>query len=1495
MADELNQTPTLNEGLRLTLNLPEIDPTALGAAVAPQEVQPTQPAQELQQFSEPEVVEDKPVKWGSKEWTDVALSPIRGVLAAGQSAYELMDTITFDALPDIQGKIGGRSETDAGKIIEGITQFAVGFGVTGGVLGAAFKGAQAVKLLANPLVGGAIKGAVTDFSFMDAHQERLANLIQSVPELQNPIAAYLASDKDEGEIEGRIKNALEGLGVGVAVDAAAHVIGQGLKALKKGQKARLEGAEPQAVADAMQAEIKPIDVKHDEAFRASPTLEARRDLPEGYLAVKEKSLDNLVKMRDELRSRQQIGSKNRSKERATGLDAFSSRVEQEINRGKYGQDLTRNQLDTVRDFAKRVGEDLFSDIKLSIKQSKGDFDGTMGNYANGLITIYSNAIKRGSFTRTNFHELFHHISRFSTDAELDVIRNELVSARKSFASENNWFNNIWDGKSTSDIRINKDAYEALVKQAPEAVDFMRPISSGIGKDTYQFLRGDDKHYRLTNLDEMFAERMADLTEERFSTEQGGIWKKAQSFIVNAWAGFKKLFGANSSRAMFNDIIAGKMSSRDVRFRSIFGNDIKDDEIDELVMSAIRGKTSTQVANITQRILQTAKTSDDIAKTIKAVAEVVEARAKEVRPSSWQDLAAVMRKQIDDSLAAGGKSFTTAEELLSDVSPLNFAERTSKALAARRLYSMHIEAEATRISDLLNKGEFTDDEAIKSAELLHAAYKIIDADKKLATTSSRALSSRRKSVFDAVAENKPVPMVSGNVQDAAKQGVDMAAKQTEASSEKDIFKSLFNNNFKEYLAQDPAKAKQDLKRVMDMLARGDDPLEVAETAAKSISTSGRIMDTTLELFINNLFSLKTCVVNSMSGSMQLLLRPLEIAIGRGFDKAGRTYMKQAYHQMTADMSQAIEYFKKSFVEERGTFGATQAEVGDLPKAISADYWNIKSEQNPVAAQIVNGLGRGVRVFSATNQAMDSAIKFLGMRSNAAGRFMHDAYEMGLQGDQAKQYVSDKLKTFFNERGLVNSQSGAFVAAAKEANERGLKGMQRVDYINNRAMAFWDKNRDNVGDFIQQQGREITNTRDFGKDPGFWGKAANDIAALVKENPPLRFFVPFVKTPAQLLRWVAEHTPTAGPLKSLNKTTVEELASSDPLVRAGAQGRLRVGTALWASAGALALSGKITGYGPNDPRERKALMATGWKPYAFKLGDSYIQFNRLDPIASFFGIAADVSYQVQTGVEQDDSFQSIVFQAAWLPLQQNFTNKTYMRGFSDMLDLLNSDKEDSIERAVLNRIAVLIPGGLANSAAALGQDFSVGSSTQTGDYLLRRIPGLTGLVDRNRNILGEAIDVTPTVAKAIDAFNPFVTGYDKGDKVVNELANLRHPFSPPPKKLGNVVDLTSFNNNKGQTAYDRYSELVGTVEVRGATLRKEMSRLFASRQYKALPTRVQDGEIDARVTAVNRLISKYRAKAREQLLKEFPEVAKAWGKKQILDQQSRKSVKGLRSLI
>lgn len=53
---------------------------------------------------------------------------------------------------------------------------------------------------------------------MAPNEERLANLIQQFPELNNPITDYLQAKPDDSEAEGRFKNALEGLMVGLVAE-----------------------------------------------------------------------------------------------------------------------------------------------------------------------------------------------------------------------------------------------------------------------------------------------------------------------------------------------------------------------------------------------------------------------------------------------------------------------------------------------------------------------------------------------------------------------------------------------------------------------------------------------------------------------------------------------------------------------------------------------------------------------------------------------------------------------------------------------------------------------------------------------------------------------------------------------------------------------------------------------------------------------------------------------------------------------------------------------------------------------------------------------------------------------------------------------------------------------------------------------------------------------------------------------------------------------------
>jgi len=191
---------------------------------------------------------------------DVAFAPLRGVEGAVQDLYGLADTLAFDALPDYEERILGRSRTAVGGLVEGITNFGAGF------VGAGFLPLGWTAKLGRlaPFVKGAVKGAVADFAVFDGHEERLSNLIQAFPLLQNPVTEYLSAKEDDSQIEGRIKNVLEGLGVG----ALTELTMLGLKSLRVGREARAKGL-PEAEVEALVDGVVPPEAVDDAWRRAA--------------------------------------------------------------------------------------------------------------------------------------------------------------------------------------------------------------------------------------------------------------------------------------------------------------------------------------------------------------------------------------------------------------------------------------------------------------------------------------------------------------------------------------------------------------------------------------------------------------------------------------------------------------------------------------------------------------------------------------------------------------------------------------------------------------------------------------------------------------------------------------------------------------------------------------------------------------------------------------------------------------------------------------------------------------------------------------------------------------------------------------------------------------------------------------------------------------------------------------------------------------------------
>lgn len=109
--------------------------------------------------------------------------------------------------------------TVEGQLTSGLTQFATGYALTGGVMSAAGIGGSLTAAGA-----GFTKGAVADFVSFSGDEGRLADLVQSVPELDNAITRYLATDEDDTILEARLKNVLEGGALGIVAELAVKAI-----------------------------------------------------------------------------------------------------------------------------------------------------------------------------------------------------------------------------------------------------------------------------------------------------------------------------------------------------------------------------------------------------------------------------------------------------------------------------------------------------------------------------------------------------------------------------------------------------------------------------------------------------------------------------------------------------------------------------------------------------------------------------------------------------------------------------------------------------------------------------------------------------------------------------------------------------------------------------------------------------------------------------------------------------------------------------------------------------------------------------------------------------------------------------------------------------------------------------------------------------------------------------------------------------------------------
>ena len=207
-------------------------------------------------------------KWQSEGgWLDIPADMGRGLAAGAEGFVKSLGSLADHAAEAWGGDLFEDDVLDPkihtrsflGGLTKGATQFALGMIPVAGVagkLGLTAKAAQAGRAAALGL--DMAEGAVVDFYAFDEHEGRLSDLIQEYPSLANPVTEFLRTDANDGWAESRLKNVLEGAGMG----AIFHMLHPALSSLKKGIKAKLIGE------DASEAVVKSILERKPEIMKS---------------------------------------------------------------------------------------------------------------------------------------------------------------------------------------------------------------------------------------------------------------------------------------------------------------------------------------------------------------------------------------------------------------------------------------------------------------------------------------------------------------------------------------------------------------------------------------------------------------------------------------------------------------------------------------------------------------------------------------------------------------------------------------------------------------------------------------------------------------------------------------------------------------------------------------------------------------------------------------------------------------------------------------------------------------------------------------------------------------------------------------------------------------------------------------------------------------------------------------------------------------------------
>ena len=1390
---------------------------------------------------------------------DMLLAVPRGLAAAGAGIVNL-----FGA--DIHDNFGlGKSQGAVSGFLEGTTQFIAGFlpGMWG--VGHLTKATGIMKGagVASQIGRTAAAGAVADFAVFDAHDARLSNLIEDLPMLENPVTSYLAMDEDDTQLEGRMKSVIEGALMGGIADSIFLM----LKGMRNFNKASRAGD-----AEGMDSAKLEIEDAAEDAHHGSENPE----------------LDEMT----------QAGADGGPRtEAADAADADMDLTNPTQNRTP--QDPTPQE--SPRDLAdpKQVdpnGGDVYvidtSDEGAFIRIHSALQDVTqVPESALGLVQL-----KPAKDIR---------IAKSHTARKLGIKRPqglpeaEWLDYQKKFLKDQGYqVLQIKRGNKTITHVLDPKAVLKRIEVVPTSKYMERRLAA------VRTGARDPNSPAITNDPlEMTRDRLGEVTQQKVKEVAQKLRDREE---------------AMKAAAETDGPPRAPLSSRAQRR-------LGEDEIDP-AEEAIAGLLNVRVGTSADHAYTAAALIEEL--TLRPLAA-----AQKAGIQSNEDLiTSISRTELPRML---GQDPATVANSLKNRHGTNVTAAYKEALAAKlvmnqmakniKALSADLLGKAGEDSTLISLSRMAAADALSVDEAASLLLKQIDGYTALAVSYGRVSGEfgRGLQSFDISVDRMLDNDITAGVMERG--GRAMLVKMARR------IKDLDNLQIAEQASRNQLKGLMGKITPYYMFSLLSKPA----TLTTNIGSTGMFgIFTPLERaagsFLQSVFRKNP---DAKAGFRSYTLQMTQVSRMRAVLFADIALYRDT--DMANGIRQAASRSGKSGRSQL-TGKASAMRENDIAETVSSGDLSVPpgsaageaGEAVPLTADeaLRSAFGRAIGMPGKIMAASDEAMKQIFYQSEI---FMHlrnvGEQKLGLSGEQLDMWVHEKTRKF-----LINDQAvserGIRLEVERDIPEGSyVQEDQRQHAINTRVQErLTDTDRSvpsnaegpaTIGDTasipfepgenlasIGQRAKLLAETDSFTRNmkqsDGFLASAGSHLMDLANSYPSVKLVAPFIRTPMNILI----ETNKRLPLPFFNKQVIPALAlmsnklvktasgkeiptltnmgadlraklmSSDKQLASETAGNLMVAGTVAVTALTLSASGIITGKGPQDPEATKALRAVGWQPYSIKVGDTYVGFQRLDPLGGLLGFVGDMGDLGRySGKDQDMGDLSY---AMVLTVMRNINNKSYISGLVDLAGAVK-DPDRYLGKLAQRLAGSVVPNVIAGTGAAI--DPTLKEAYGVMDGIQRRVPFLNESLDKQRNFLGE-----PISRKMMSRGMAQVTGWAEyilpisintasSGVIEKELQALMYPMNEPDHtRFG--VDLREYRNEEGRSAYDRWQEITSEVSIGGRKIRSAVERLIKSRKYQSLPIESyrDSGFTSPRVTAMRRIVNQYRRKAQKQVLKEYEQL-------------------------